>query len=336
MSVLSAFGDGWRRVIRAPAVLAGAWLAMLALAAPLAVYLRHLLEAHLGASLAAEALVGGVNWDWWQEFTHQATGLGTTFTPAVLGAAAVLRNVSHLADATPLYGGLAGFVALWLVVWSFLSGGILDRYARQRRTFAAGFFSACGTHFFRFLRLGVVALLAYGVLFAVVHGWLFERLYPALTRELTVERSAFLVRVSLYALFGAALMAVSLLFDYARVRIVVEDRRSAIGALLASGRFIRRQFTGVVVLYLLVTAAVLAVIALYALVAPGATAPAWLALLVGQLYIVLRLATKLLFYAAQTAFFQSRLAHAAYVAAPMPEWPEPPAAEALDPPVRRP
>jgi hypothetical protein len=336
MTVRSAFGDGIRRVARAPAVLAGAWLTMLALAAPLAVYMRHLLDAHLGASLAAESLARGVNWDWWQEFTHQASGLGTTFTPSILGFAAVLANVSHLADNTALHAGLAGLVAVWLAAWSFLSGGILDRYARQRPTMAAGFFSACGTHFFRFLRLGVFALLAYGFLFAVVHGWLFERLYPVVTRDFMVERSAFFARALLYALFAALLVALNLLLDYARIRIVVEDRRSAIGALLASGRFVWRHLASTAGLYLLLTAAFIAVAVLYALASPDAAAPAWLVLLVGQLYIVARLGTKLLFYAAQTAFFQSRLAHAEYVATSVPEWPESPAAEALDPPVARP
>jgi hypothetical protein len=38
---------------------------------------------------------------------------------------------------------------------------------------------------------------------------------------------------------------------------------------------------------------------------------------------------KLLFYASQTAYFQSQLAHAAYTAAPAVVWPDSPAAEAI-------
>ena len=40
-----------------------------------------------------------------------------------------------------------------------------------------------------------------------------------------------------YLVFGLLLVLCNLVFDYARVRIVVEDRRSAIGALLAGARF---------------------------------------------------------------------------------------------------
>ena len=49
----------------------------------------------------------------------------------------------------------------------------------------------------------------------------------------------------------------------------------------------------------------------YALVAPGAPAglAIWLAFVLGQLYILLRHYVKLLFYASQTAYFQSALAH---------------------------
>ena len=42
-----------------------------------------------------------------------------------------------------------------------------------------------------------------------------------------------------------------------------------------------------------------------------------------------RSAEKLVFYASQTAYFQSQLAHAEYVAAPRPVWPDSPAAEAV-------
>ena len=92
---------------------------------------------------------------------------------------------------------IAGATAAWLVLWSFLSGGVLDRYARMRPTRAPGFFAACGTHFWRFLRLGLLAWLVYWVLFTLVHPWLFDDVYPWATRDMTAERSAFAVRAAL-------------------------------------------------------------------------------------------------------------------------------------------
>jgi hypothetical protein len=331
MRVLAALRDGIRRVNGAPAVLAGMCLVTLLVALPLSLALRGLLAAHLGDSVAAERAAAGVNYDWWQEFSAQASGLGTTFTPGIVGFAAVLENVGGLLDNLPLASTIVGATAAWMIVWSFLSGGVLDRYARARPTRAAGFFAACGVHFGRFLRLGAIAWIAYGILFGWVHGWLFDDLYPWLTRDTTSERAAFAVRAAGYAVFVLLLVLCNVIFDYARIRIVVEDRRSAIGAFAAAARFLRRE-PAALALYLLNGALFAAVAAVYALVdpgAPGAGAAMWAALVVGQVYIVARHYVKLLFYASQTSFFQASLAHAAYTAAPPIEWPESPAAEAI-------
>lgn len=337
--VLDAYRDGLRRVAAAPWVWIGAWVTTLLLAVPLAVVLRDMIGTHLGSSLAAETAASGVNWDWWQEFRQQATGLGTTFGPSVIGFASVLRHVSDLLDNGRMAPVLAGVVSAWLVLWSFLSGGMLDRFARNRPTWASGFFAACGTHFFRFLRLGLVALAAYYVLFAWVHPWLFDRLWTVLTRNVAVERTAFLVALALYGVFASLLLVVSLVFDYARVRIVVEDRRSALGAVAAAARFLRRHAVRVLLLYGLIAATFLVMAAIYWLVAPRAGSAGlglWLGIAVAQAWILARIWLKLVTYASAVSLFQGELAHADYAATAIPEWPESPAAEALrgDPPVQ--
>jgi hypothetical protein len=328
---LTAFRQGISRVNRAPAVLLGMCAATLLVALPMAIALRQLLAAHLGSSLAAQTAAAGTNYDWWQEFSAQASGLATTFVPSIIGFGAVLDNLSGIADNLPMATPIAAAVGVWLVIWSFLSGGVLDRYARDRPTRAPGFFAAAGTHFWRFLRLGAFALAAYYLIFAYLHGWLLDDLYGRLTRNLAVERTAFAARLGCYSLFAAVLAWVNLVFDYARVRIVVEDRRSAIGAILAGHRFVRRN-RRTVALYLLNTAAFLVLVLLYAVAspgAPGAGAWMWLTLAAGQLFIVARHYLKLLVYASEVALFQGALAHAAYAAAPAVVWPESPAAEAV-------
>jgi hypothetical protein len=57
--------------------------------------------------------------------------------------------------------------------------------------------------------------------FGVLHPWLFGSVYVRLTRDLTVERTAFAIRLGLYAVFGAALAVCGIVFDYAKVRAVV-------------------------------------------------------------------------------------------------------------------
>ena len=323
--------DGLRRVGRAPVILVSLVLLTLLVAVPFGLLLQEELQTAPGSSVVAD----GAAWDSWQQFSSQATGLARTFTPSVIGVAAVLANVSALLDGDGQAPVIVAALLIYLLVWTVLSGGVLDRYARDRATRSAGFFSACGLYGFRLVRLAALAGLTYGFLYGVVHAWLFGDLYEVMTRNMTAESEAFAQRAALYLVFGLLMVTVSLVFDYARVRAVVEDRRSMLGALVAAWRFVRRRPGTCAGLYLANGLVLLGVMAVYALVAPGAGSTdssglsLWLAFLGGQVYLLARLASKLLFYATEIAYFQSQLAHAGYVAAPAPVWPESPTAEAL-------
>jgi hypothetical protein len=324
-----AFMEGLNRVKHAPVLIIGLWLATIAVALPFAIMLQALLADHLGASLAAQSAADSINYDWWNEFLAQTAGIGLSFVPAILGFAAVMKNLSTVADATPPPTIVAIAVAMHMIVSVFLAGGVLDRLARDRAINSAAFFSACGVYFLRFLRLAVIAGAAYWVLFVPYHRFLFDETYPALIENVTVERTAFVYRLGLYALFLAPLLLVNLVVDYAKVRAVVEDRRSMLGALAAGWRFVRRNPGAAMALYALNSVLFLMVIGVYFLTAPGAASPA--AFVVGQIYMVLRVIVRLQFMASQVALFQGRLAHAGYVARPVPHWPDSPAAEAVGP-----
>jgi len=331
-TMLAAFSDGWGRVLRAPAILLGVWFLTLLIAVPAGRMIETGIADSLGHSLDAEQMAAGANGEWWERFGQAASGIDATFTPAVIGFSAVVDNLSRFLDNGELPSPVAGFVAASLVVWLFLVGGILDRYARRRPLRAQAFFGACGTFFFRFLRLAGIAAIGYYALFGLLHGWLFDRFYPWATRDLTVERSAFALRAALYAVFLGLTAFWNMVMDYAKIRAVVEDRRSMLGAFLAAWRFVVRHPARTGGLYLVNAAAFLFVLGLYLLVAPPAAGSGWIVLAgfaVGQAYLIVRLAAKLAFYASQTALFQRSLAHAAYTAAPEPLWPDSPAAEAI-------
>ena len=331
-AAFAALGDGIRRVNRAPAILAGVWALTLIVSLPLAAALRGMLADHLGASLAADTAVSGVNYDWMQEFGDQASGIGVTFKPTIIGFGAVLDNLSAFIDDTKRPIVIVATASTYIVVWIFVAGGIVDRYARDRTTGAHGFFASCGVLFFRFLRLAVVQWIVYAFLFANMHTWLFDRFYPRITHEVNVERTAFLVRLVLDVVFGVLVAAATLIFDYAKVRAVVEDRRSALGAIGAALGFIRRNYGAAAGLFVANFALFAVVIAIYALAAPGAGgrgASIWMPFAIGQAYIFGRLWVKLVFWASETALFQSRLAHAGYVERPEPVWPESPMADAI-------
>jgi hypothetical protein len=330
--VLAVFVDGSGRVARAPAVLFGVFLVTLVMVIPPGLLVEAGIAAGLGNSRVAEQMAVGVNMEWWDQYLESATGLGRTFTPSVIGFAAVLDNFSRFLDNQSRPPVVVALGTLYTVVWLFLIGGILDRLARNRPLRAHAFFAACGTYFIRFLRLGLIAGAGYYLLFGFVHGWLFSILARWATVDVTVERSAFLLRLALYAVFGVLLVAWTILLDYAKIRAVVEDRRSMLGAIIAGSRFVFRHPKKVGSLWLLNGFCFLVVLGLYAAVAPGAAGSGtavWAGFIVGQVYIVARLFVKLLLYASQTALFQMSLAHASYTAAPVPVWPESPAVEVI-------
>jgi hypothetical protein len=152
---MNCWREGMRRVNRAPLILPGVWLMTLLVSLPLTLALRDAIEDHLGASLAADRAAAGVDYDWMQEFGDVALGSMTTFKPTILGFGAVLDNLSAFLDDTTRPIAIAGFASVYVGLWIFLAGGILDRYARDRATRAYGFFAACGVFFFRFVRLAI-------------------------------------------------------------------------------------------------------------------------------------------------------------------------------------
>jgi hypothetical protein len=245
-----------------------------------------------------------------QEFETHAAGVASTFRPTILGFAAVLDNMSAYIDNIRRPSAIAAASGIYVLVWTFLAGGVLHSYANSGRATRVGeFLRACGRFFFRLVRLEIVTALAYGVLFGIIHRWMFGSIYPRLTARVEVEQTAFLVRTALYALFVLMLAGVNLVCDFTKVRAVVEDRRSMLVALAASCRFIRRNTAATIGVYLLDAIMFVAVVTAYAYVAPqggGMGAMVWAAFLIGQAYIVGRLSVRLLFFASEIALFQGR------------------------------
>ena len=147
---------------------------------------------------------------------------------------------------------------------------------------------------------------------------------------MTGEGQTMGLRAGLSAAFLLSLLLVNIVVDFARVRAVVEDRRSMIGAIAASLRFLRRRPLRAAGLSLLNALTVLVIIRLWYSLAPDGATPGWAALLLSQLYLLMRLWARLAFVSSAIAFFQGELAHAGYVAAPVPVWPDSAAVEAID------
>ena len=284
---------------------------------------------HLGSSVLAEKPAWNWNAGWAAEFAAQAQGLGRTFTHEIIGFGGSLKILSDVIDRQSLNPTLLGAVAAYGALWLFLTGGIIDRLARGRVVRAAGFFAACGGYWPRLLRLGVVLLAAYWAAFRYLHPFLFTRVYDHYTRNMTAEINGILLCLGLYVAFGAVLIAISIVGDYAKIRLVVEDRRSVISGVGAAIRFIRRRLLRVTALYLLNFLGFLIVLRLWFEFSPQAWQTVLYAFAAAQAYLLLRIWLRLTFIASQTVFFQGELAHAGYTARPPQVWPNSASAEAI-------
>jgi hypothetical protein len=319
MSARAIWLAGMRRVRRAPFMLLVLWLVTMVVTIPPALALRDSISRHLGSSVEADTAADGINLDWFQEFRAQAGPLGRSLRSDVIGFAAVMDNASAFADATQRQPIVVTTGVIFVLIGWFLTPGIICRLALDRRMGAGGFMAGCGAFVGRTFRLNLVSMLFYGTLVGSFHQWLFDNIYDSVTRDLTVERTAFFVRVACYAVFFLLLAACNLFFDVAKVRLIVEDRRSVIATMVAAAHFVITNARVTVGVYVMNVVALAAVVAAYAVVAPGvggAGIGMWATLLIGQLYIVGRLFVKLAFWGGDIAALQTRLAYVGFVRTP--------------------
>ena len=297
--MLDAFIDGIRRVAAAPLLF-------------LLLYATALAAALAMGSLAPEIGNTGVES---VRTTGDGAPVGIThaFGPDPSGFA-VAAAVSNLARGVPQVG-VAAVALAGMVFWTFLAGGALDRLARQQWMGSAGFLTACRHHFWPLTRLALLAGALYWLLFGVLRPWLSSA--PPGASATGPGSGAYddAAWLAVNGLFAAGRAGVGLAVDYARVRAVVEDRRSAIGALLAALRFMARRPATVAGLWALNMVLLALILAGCALVAPTAVGFGPIGpFLVGQLYTAAHLFATFVAWASQTAYFQDQLAHPTYVA----------------------
>ena len=84
---ITAWLDGWRRVLAAPAIIGGVFVVTLLAALPLTLTMRGLIETQLGRSLMADQAADGVNWPWWHT-------LLSTSSPASSDAMRIRSKIS--------------------------------------------------------------------------------------------------------------------------------------------------------------------------------------------------------------------------------------------------
>jgi hypothetical protein len=221
-----------------------------------------------------------------------------TFTPAIIGFAAPLDNLSAMFDGTRRPIAVAAPMLLALVAWAFLWGAALHRYAAGSSGSAI---RAGARTMTRFVGISLVAAIVIIAMYVAVH--------PVLIGPLARATSPLVA----YAIIGVWLAAVGLVADYARVAIAAGTAATVFDALREAARFLRAHPGSVLALYVMtgllfvLLLAVFGVVDLYG----GTRVAGWRGIAIAQAYIVSRLVIRLTFGASEIQLYRALSGHSA-------------------------
>lgn len=237
----------------------------------------------------------------------------------------------------------AMFLTLAYGVFSvFLSGGILhtlfEGHASRkdaknlidRRRLAPQYFLGAGRFFGRFFRLFLYSLVLWtGAITALLT---LMAIIGAATQNTANEALMFWLYAGAAAIGLFLAVLIMMIVDYARIGIVVENKRAVLGSLLRAISFVFRRLGKTLVLYALFLLTGAAVMAAYWAANSGigthSTRPVLAAFLIGQVFILARGWVKIGLQAGQMDLFRA----AASLAKPAPAMEiEPPALDPLPP-----
>ncbi len=328
--MLSAIKDGLagtRRSYGLVFLLLGVNLGM---AACLAIPFSNRMEKDLANTGSAESMMYGFDFSWWSQWSEKQAGFAGNFGPDILGTGFAFKNLDlllrgHLPaglfsrqreeengdrdngrgpalDPAILVLGLG-----YLVLQVFLTGGLLGVLRSDQGSWTfRGLLQGSGFYFGRLLRIAMLALLADFILFRLnlpFAGWADGH-----AREAVSEASAMAWTLGRHALLLLALLAVHMVSTYAKVIVVLEERSSAILALLSALSFCARNLARAAGLYGLIALASVLLLALW-----NALDGAWavtgyktqiVALLLAQALVLGRIALRLTLLGGQLSLYR--------------------------------
>jgi len=253
MKALINFGKGFRATANSTRMVLLLFIINLIFSLILAFPLYHSLKNSFGSSLVGERMAKGFDYLWWEEFRDQSRGLETTFTPSIIGKGAILDNLQALVEMRifnfpPL---LLIVVIFYIILHTFLAGGILTTFNQEKQKFSMKkFFEGSGFLFSRFFSLTILSwipFLAVGIFLAAG----FESIVSSVSQSAISEIKPFYYALISSAIIFLLFLLLQMVFDYARIKIVLEDKRDVLKSSLQALSFALRHPFATVFLYAL-------------------------------------------------------------------------------------
>jgi hypothetical protein len=157
----------------------------------------------------------------------------------------LVSNPDVAPDARLPESGVA--VLVYFVFALFLTGGVLEAYAADRRLATGEFFGACGAFFWRWFRLLILMAIIIVPLTILSH-FLFRESGRMILKTVN-EKTGYWVGALVFFSTIFVMMVVRLWFDMAQVRTVVDDEHGMIRTALRSLKFTLSNFGSLFWLY---------------------------------------------------------------------------------------
>jgi hypothetical protein len=245
MSVGSSVRQGLSITRRSGSAVWFLFLANLAMAALAGFPIYHGIQRFTGRSLMSRELTSGFPADWLTDFTFNSPGSFERYATVIV---------------------CLGLLSLALN--SILAGGVLTRFkAPDLKYSLADFFRHTGHYAWRLLRLLVIGLICYWIVFKLLNEKLGQ-LVNHWTDNWADDRLVFCARLAVSLLVLLGLGFVNLVMDYARVRLVLEEGTGAIQAFLASLGFSLGRLGRAIGVYVVPSCCGLALLGVYRLLLP--------------------------------------------------------------------
>ncbi len=308
-TILNACSGGLETTARAGKLMVVLLLLNFIIALPAAWTVSTSLHDSLKTSRTGEDLRHGFDMGWYGQYQATATGLEKTFRPTVMGAGAFLDNHEAWASGE-LWRGFSGLMitgVLFALMWTFLLGGVLDRFVNPATPFSpARYFGSCGRYAFRFYRLAALSIPFYYLVYKFF-AWSYGKV-DRLTRDVTNEQTILIYSLGAMALTVFLLHLVQISFSFAKIAIVQEERAGVVKAAWRGFRFVVTHPLPVFGLALGLGAVSLALLGVYGWLAPGPAQAGWvtvtLAFLAGQIYLGIKLFMRLWLLAGQLSIYK--------------------------------
>jgi len=202
---------------------------------------------------------------------------------------------------------LAILALVYILMNTFFTGGIIEVLVMDYGHFTMRrFWGGCGAYFWRLFRLMLISLVFYGG--AGLAYYLVQTKLDGATAQATSYEAFLYQRWGSMALLLVLLAFVNMVFDYAKIRAVVDGSRAMFSGAFRALAFTLRHFFSVSVLYLLIA---LFGIALFFLlvrarnsVVQSSVLTISATILLSQTAVAAQIWTRITFYAAELDFYR--------------------------------